>query len=229
MLYTSEINFLTGFAEICLFEDFSDNTHSSARILWGARMILLALLFGLWATGGFGTACIVLLIVSLVFYSISARLGQTYGKEVADGNRVEQYELCYYLACISVVNWIFAIPFAAGPGTHTERSVWLVVNFVTFAILAGVYFTDTPMKSAWGCYPPSVAWNDIGANGICPQNPKGSYLTCTKKPVKSSAFLACQHFSWVESLGMDSVRIAFLIAAVSIGVYLATIPRNFRR
>lgn len=231
VFYASEINFLTGFAEICLFDDFEGNDTAAAKILWAVRMLLLSVLFGFWAVSGFGLVSVILLIVCVVFYSVSAQLGHQREKKYKDkiAKFRSQNELCYYLASISIINWVFAIPFGGGKGRHRARAVWLVINFLTFAILAGVYFTDTPMKKAWGCYPPSTPWAEIGSSGICPQSPKGSYLTCNTPPVKSSAFLACQHFDWVEGLGMEAVRFAMLLAAVSVGVYLVSIPSNLNR
>ena len=225
VLYASEINFLTGFAEICLFNDFEDRV--VPKVLWGTRIILLSLCFGLWAYQGFGTACLILLITSVVFYSVSAQLGHA---DVEDNNKfARDYELCFYLSNITIINWVGAVPFSLGKGKHRERAGWLFINFLAFAIIAGVYFTDGPMRQAWGCYPPTVAWDDIGKAGICPQlKSKGTYLTCSTPPVKNSFYLACQSFPWVESLGSDAVRVAMLMAALSIGVYLASIPRNLR-
>jgi hypothetical protein len=226
VFYASEINFLTGFAEICLYRDFVDE--KVPKILWGIRMILLSICFGLWAYQGFGTACLTLLIISVVIYSVSSQLG--HANVEAERKVVTDYELCFYLANISLINWVFAIPFSLGKGRHRQRACWIFINFLTFAIIAGVYFTDGPMRLAWGCYPPTVPWSEIGSAGICPQlKSKGTYLTCSRPPVKNSFYLACQSFPWVESLGTDAVRVAILLAALSLGVYLASIPQNIRR
>ena len=229
VFYASEINFLTGFAEICLFAEFQAKQDRVAKVLWGTRMIALSILFGVWSYSGFGWVCGGLLIFSLVIYSVSSSLGSERAKKESKTESLGDLERPFYLAHISVINWVLAIPFSLGPGTHRERGVWLFINLVTFAIVAGVYFTDGPMRTAWGCYPPSVDWNDIGSAGICPQSPKGSYLTCNTPPVKTSAFLACQSFDWVESLGQGGIRVAILLAAISVGVYIASIRRNMNR
>ena len=209
-----------------LFDDFAQN--SSAKVLWAIRMIMLSLLFGLWSYNGFGQECLVLLLFSALIYSVSASLGAQAATTRLKAGQVRTYKLCFYLANVSLINWALAIPYSLGKSRYIERGVWLVVNLIVFAILAGVYFTDGPMRSAWGCYPPSVSWNEIGSAGICPQSSKGTYLTCNTPPVKTSAYLACQSFGWVESLGSDGIRVAILLAAVSAGVYVASIPRNFR-
>ena len=56
VLFASEVNFLTGFAELKIYDDFADSDTYAARVLWGVRLIFLSLLFGLWAYQGFGTA-----------------------------------------------------------------------------------------------------------------------------------------------------------------------------
>ena len=188
-------------------------------------MIALAILFGIWSYSGFGWVCGGLLIFAVVIYSVSSSLGSQRAQEES----VQSFERCFYLAHISIINWAFAVPFSLGTGKHRERGVWLFVNLITFFIIAGVIFTDGPMQKAWGCYPPSVEWDKIGSAGICPQSSKGSYLTCNTPPVKSSAYLACQSFPWVQSLGLEGIRVAILLAALSLGVYLASIGRNFRR
>ena len=222
VFYASEINFLTGFAEIALFQEFREDGDRVAKVLWGTRMIALSVLFAVWSYSGFGWVCGGLLLFSLAIYSVSSSLG----RERAEHESLQSMERPFYLAHISVINWVLAIPFSLGPEKRRERGVWLFINLVTFAIVAGVFFTDGPMRTAWGCYPPSVDWNDIGSAGICPQSPKGSYLTCNTPPVKTSAFLACQSFDWVESLGQGGIRVAILLAAISVGVYIASIRRN---
>ena len=119
---------MTGFAELKIYDDFAESDTYAARVLWGLRLIFLSLLFGLWAYQGFGTACLVLLILSLVFYSVSSKLGQ---ERIKTTTNLEEYRTCFYVANISIINWVFAIPFSMGSGKHRERACWLCLLYTS--------------------------------------------------------------------------------------------------
>lgn len=223
VVFLSEINFVTGFGDLMLCELL--DTVSARRItsLWSLRIILLAISLGIGIHNGFTTACWATLLSAVAVYIVSMGFA---ADKVGDA---DVPVALFTFSCISVVNWLLAVPYGLGEGKHTERAVWLCVNLIAGLICAGYIFTDGPLKTAWGCYPPTVEWKDVGAAGVCPQNHHGSWKTCDTPPVRSSAFTACQTFDRVDHLGSGAFRAAMLITAASVGTYIVSIGRNGRR
>lgn len=221
--FFNEINFLTGFGELMLC-DLVDNT-SARRLtsLWSIRLILIAISLGIGIHNGITTACWATFVSAVGVYIVS--MGFAIDRIKIDDPPVAVFTF----SCISIVNWLLAVPYGVGEAKHNERAVWLCVNLLAGIIVAGYVFTDGPLMSAWGCYPPTIPWSEVGAAGICPQNHHGSWRTCDTPPVRTSAFTACQTFQRVEHLGSGAFRAAMLITAASIGAYVVSIGRNRRR
>lgn len=221
--FFSEVNFLTGFGDLMLCDLVDDKSARRLTSLWSIRVILLAVSLGIGLHNGFTTACWATLVAAIGVYIVSA------GFAIEKISVAEPPVAVFTFSCISILNWLLAVPFGVGDAKHTERAVWLCVNLLAGIITAGYVFTDGPLMSGWGCYPPTVPWSEVGAAGICPQNHHGSWRTCDTPPVRSSAFTACQKFDRVAHLGSGAFRAAMLITAASIGIYVVSIGRNRRR
>lgn len=221
--FSNELNFVTGFGDLMLCDLLDEKSARRVTSLWSIRLILLAVSLGIGLHNGLTTACWATLVAAIGVYIVSA------GFVIEKLDVTEPPVAIFTFSCISALNWLIAVPYGVGEGKHTERAVWLCVNFIVGLIVAGYVFTDGPLKTGWGCYPPTVPWSEVGAVGVCPQNHHGSWKTCDTPPVRTSAFTNCQVFDRVDHLGSGAFRAAMLITAASIGSYIVSIGRNRRR
>lgn len=221
--FLNEINFLTGFGDLLLCDLVDEKSARKLTSLWTVRIILLAISLGIGIHNGFTVACWATLLAALGVYIVSM------GFAIEKINDTEPPVSTFFFSCISVTNWLLATPYGIGDKKHTERAFWLCINLLAGLIFAGYVFTDGPLKTGWGCYPPTIPWSEVGAAGVCPQNHYGSWKTCDTPPVRTSAFTACQTFSRVSHLGSDAFRAAMLITVASIASYIVSIGRNRRK
>lgn len=223
VFFTSEVTFLFG-SDVALLPVVDEAKRPFVRALWGFRVALLAVAYALYVED-----------VSLV--AVGAVLGTaglayigswSYAVRSLPSGQVDSF--LWGLGSVSLINWLFALPFAAGSrGNGPERALWLLVNFVSGLIVLGVALTDEPLNLAYSCYPPTVDSLDLGKYGICPQSRYGTTRTCSGDMGGAlTSYVTCDS-SIGRTFGNAAIRVATYIAAASLGVYAVSIGRNRRR
>lgn len=223
VFFTSEVTFLFG-SDVALIPVVSEEKRPLVRLLWGVRIALLAVAYALYVED------VTLVAVGAVLGAAGlAYIGSwSYTIRALPAGRVDGF--IWGLSQLSVINWLFALPFAAGSkGNGPERALWLFVNFVSGLVVLGVAITDEPLTLAYSCYPPTVDELDLGKYGICPQSRYGTTRTCNGDMGGAlTAYVTCDS-SIGRNFGSAGIRVATYIAAVSLGVYVVSVGRNRRR
>lgn len=223
LFFTSELTFLLG-SDVALLPVVPEGKRALVRFLWGLRVALLAVAYAMY-------------VEDVTFVAVGALLGcaglayigsWSYTLLALDSAQVDPF--IWSLSHLSLINWLFAFPFAAGTkGNGPERGLWLFVNVVAGLVVLGVALTDVPLNLAYSCYPPTVDMMDLGKFGICPQNRYGTARTCNGDMGGAlTSYLTCDS-SIGRAFGSGAIRAATYIAAASIGVYVVSIGRNRRR
>ena len=125
-------------------------------------------------------------------------------------------------AYISIVNWSVDLPgismlMAGKPISRIPTIVILILNVVAGGILAFVELAVTPIRNAWGCYPPGSSLRDL-KYGVCPKFHDHTEPT----PVCDQPGVTC--FYTDDPQPFESYHaISSNIVGVSIAIYLAAL------
>jgi hypothetical protein len=223
LFFTSEVTFLFG-SDVAVVPVVAEGKRALVRMLWGVRVALLAVAYTLYVEDVGAVAVGVVLGCAGLAYIGS----WSYAMRALDKSSVDPF--LWGLSHVSVVNWLFAFPFAAGSkGNGPERLLWLFVNFVAGLVVLGVALTDEPLNVAYSCYPPTVPTEALGSYGICPQSRYGTTQTCNGDMGGALTAYATCDGSIGRNFGSTAIRVATYIAAASLGVYVVSMGRNRRR
>ena len=222
LFFTSEVTFLFG-SDVALLPVVPEAKRPLVRLLWGIRIALLAVAYTLFVEDVSLVAVGIVLGCAGLAYIVSWSYTML-------GLRADEIDpFVWTLSHLSIINWAFAFPYAVGSrGNGAERSLWLLVNFVSALIVAGIVLTDVPLNLAYGCYPPTVNNSELGSYGICPESRYGTERTCDSAMGGALASYVTCDSSIGRTFGGAAGRVAVYIAAASIGVFIVSIGRNRR-
>jgi len=237
LLYTSELNAVTGIGDLALIAEIeglkptaaTQRARATLAGLWAIRMVLVvltayfAVAFGATApalsTGG----------AALLFFVVSGirALAAVDETGLSAGRPPAGLLLCGYA---SAVNFALGLPYRFGRPPHYAWMVQILAGLVG-GLLIAVWATTAPvLKAAWGCYA-AAPIEVLGGQGVCPQLQSGwvtgsestCYLSRGAIPIGSH----CQTLPWADTILAGLFQAARTTTAVAIGFYVASFGRVY--
>ena len=198
--------------------------------LWAIRVALVVATlyivvgFGLtlaaWITGG-----LALILYGILFIKV---------QEAQGAKAVGSRGLIFSVAYVSVVNFVLGLPYRTGPGTKIFWAFQLLASTVALGLILGYAFSVPEIQAAYGCYS-KIPFYELGRSGICPQSTPGkfpvpgSHAVCQNSVGAVPIGSACETLPWAATIGTSVLHVARSILAVALGIYAATIERNYRQ
>ena len=128
---------------------------------------------------------------------------------------------------------VLGLPYRTGPGT-TLWAFQLLASTVALGLILGYAFSVPEIQAAYGCYS-KIPFYELGRSGICPQSTPGkfpvpgSHAVCQNSVGAVPIGSACETLPWAATIGTSVLHVARSILAVALGIYAATIERNYRQ
>ena len=193
--------------------------------LWAIRV---ALNVGtLYIVVGFGVTLAALITggLSLLFYGIQ----YTQLDRLTQLVPLQDTALMYAVAYTSVVNFVLGLPYRKGPGPYYLWMVQILVSFVGVGIIIGCAFSVPEIRDAYGCYS-KRSFMELGALGVCPNHAGGALArNLPAKGGGDAAVEPLQILPWAGTIGAGVLRFARCGLALGLGLYIATVEKNYRR
>lgn len=243
LLFTSEVNLLTGIGDLALITEmqgapseqlekvgYRDVTRALELVsaLWAIRV---ALNVGtLYIIVGFGVTLSAFITggLSLLFYGIQyTQLERLVGLLPLQRTA----PLLYAIGYVSAVNFVFGLPYRRGPGPYYLWMVQILISFVAIGLLVGYATTVPEIRDAYGCYS-KRSFMDLGKFGVCPQSslaPNGFDPVCRQSVGATPPSSRCNTLPWAQTIGEEVLRLARSGLALGLGLYVASVERNYAR
>ena len=199
-------------------------------VLWAIRVALVVATlyivvgFGVtlaaWITGG-----LAVLLYGVLFVRV---------QETKRAMVVSSKGLIFAVAYASVVNFALGLPYRTGAGTKIFWAFQLLASTISLALILGYAFSVPEIRAAYGCYS-QLPFYELGRFGICPQSTPGNFpvpgthAVCRNSLGAVPIGSACETLPWAATIGASVLHVARAIVAVALGVYAATIGRNYRQ